>query len=1249
MRLSDGKQVISASFNFEAWAVASGSATLPDEPAVGSILTFVDEDETALFTGVVTSKKYNHRDKFWEASLKDPVSAVYDGEVEYTADTVTNILTAIVTGAGTTLAGTDTTELFGTIDDPVQWVDLVQSISLATGKTVRYLPDGTYEIATPTGNTAVNPIEGQTHIDVERYANQAVVTVDADWTEAASSTPVVTVETGYGIERTITKIGEQVQSVVTDLGGGKGVEETWTWDIDGYLTQYDRKDVDELEQIDSSTTYDLTGTKLTIEETTTVVKRDNPFGSWYNYRKYEKTTESYLDDDSPIQVDEYTYWYFPEESAWHYKYWTRTNALAAVPGTVASYKMKSYEYSEVDSNFYLQKTETGEGVISKGELTKVLQVDKKSYHLSSTATDDDAITAFGTIEKSLSLFGIQTIGVLETAAENYLNHCSRCSIAEIDVVPDAFEIGDKITWTGETWTIESIDHGGDRCLLKCSRYPYASEIEDALGVDSTDAGRAILAAIEKKAVRLNNAARAQVIAQVDYETYQVHVQGEAADKTRLARVDYQQGVTYPVGKEVLIVRPTGKTGTWEIVTRRHDEPTTISAVSGDTIVETAPVVTFTGDPDAGAIAVEVEFTISTTAPVTSQTIQYNDAGEIKSFIASVDDLPEEGEYGDVYALVDATYVWTSDTWTPAEDGTTYKGSISSTGLLPTTASEGDYYKVVTSRYAWIFGAWVDIGPDSESLIYRGEVATSGDLPASPALHDVYFVADADYYHYTGSTWEVAGASWPKLTHTYYFSLDPGGEETEQEFTPQAQVGWTFRGDERRGEWVTGDTVTVGLSFATLTGAPVSGTLTTPDDFLHVVYTVSYDAEGVTGYQIDHGDTTDIMEVSQSEHESDILYGFKKSHDFSFMVAEPIDEDVRAYTPKIRLMLEGGVYGPWTDMQNAPVIITYDEEDVVAEYQFKSLTNADNNGEDMAHTINFTDLIGGWMQGFEISGKFSVASTVNQDGLSVYLYPDGSPYTSYLTTGTSFYLHGGNAGSLPDFFPEITPEYNCADYTSENGWPEELKNSLSDYYSGFCNSSYWTLSGNFGDALLEAMDTVGSLRRQTCYEKRMYVYPTPSTSGSSRFIFRYIPPELTTASSVSVGTGNDSTLTFSLSMIPQLSCWNTVRAYINGVEVPNELYTINKTSKTVMFDTAPENGDVITVSYKYVAEGSTATFSMNGIHNFDYPLNLHDDTYFQGHENDYFASAKITISTRNSGDGVSTGTGCIRFFKSIDEL
>jgi hypothetical protein len=474
--------------------------------------------------------------------------------------------------------------LFGTFEDPVQWVDLVKTVSLAEGKYLAISPEGYYILnhGDYQGIVPITPLSATTHLDMDRYGNSAVVTVDADWTESAS-TPITTTDTGYGITRTITKIGEQPQSVDTDLGDGYGVEESWTWDVDGNLTRYDRSEASELEQTDSYTTYTLgAGGSLVVYEETIVQKRDNPMGSWYNYRKYMKTTTTNVDEGAPIQIDEYTSWYFPEESAWHNKYWVRTLALAAMPGVIASYKVTSYEWSEITETFFLQKTETVEGELKKPEVTKILAVNKIGKHFSSTANDEASIDAIGEYLQEFDAFGLTAIEDVEAAASNYLTYCQRANTAQVEVPMQPFCVGDLVSWNSYTWTVEQVDHDlrSWRTTLKITRAAGLTDVQAAVMGDTQDVGRAIIAAIEKKGKRLHNAARAQIVAQIDYETYQVHLQGDPAGKTRIAKVDYQKGVSYRPGKEVLLVRPTGKNSRWEIVSKRHEEPTTITTVDG---------------------------------------------------------------------------------------------------------------------------------------------------------------------------------------------------------------------------------------------------------------------------------------------------------------------------------------------------------------------------------------------------------------------------------------------------------------------------------------------------------------------------------------------------------------------------------------------------------------------------------------------------------------------------------------------
>lgn len=588
-------QCIDGSFTFEEWGVASGRADVIVAPNIGDYAVCTDSSDNWYFYAVITSIEYDHKRHVYSIKLKDPVSAALDGEVEFSAGTAAEVLAEIATASGTIFNPayrTPVTEIFGTYEDPIQWVDLVKSISLAEGAYVAFSPRGEIVVNADGGFQAehgdetivpVTPLQATTTIDRNRYGNFAVVTVDADWTESAS-TPITTTDTGYGITRTITKIGEQPQSVDTDLGDGYGVEESWTWDVDGNLTRYDRSEASELEQTDGYTTYTLgAGGSLVVYEETIVQKRYNPMGSWYNYRKYMKTTTTNVDEGAPIQIDEYTSWYFPEEPAWHNKYWVRTLALAAMPGVIASYKVTSYEWSEITETFFLQKTETVEGELKKPEVTKILAVNKIGKHFSSTATDAASISALGEREQEYDAFGLSTITDVERAAAKFLAYCQRAHTATVDVPLQPFCIGDYVSWKGERWTVEqvTVDMRSWRTGLKLTRRASIADMSVSMLADAQDIGMAVAGLVEKKAKRLHNAARGQIIAQIDYETYQVHLQSDPAGKTRIARVDYQRGITYRPGKEVLLVRPTGKNARWEIVTRRNEESTVISSVTGE--------------------------------------------------------------------------------------------------------------------------------------------------------------------------------------------------------------------------------------------------------------------------------------------------------------------------------------------------------------------------------------------------------------------------------------------------------------------------------------------------------------------------------------------------------------------------------------------------------------------------------------------------------------------------------------------
>lgn len=944
---SDGREVLSASFLYEEWGVASGNLVMIEPASPGEKIT-VERGGIPLFTGVVTKVRYIHEDNEYRAEIKDPVSAILSGEAEFDGGEIGAVLGGILSSLDCSFSGTSDIELFGSVEDPVQWVDLIRSVCLATGKVFRYLPDGSYELVSPSSVTAVDPLEAATGIDVDRYANQVVITVDGDWTEDADPTPEVTVETGYGITRTVTKIGEQVQTVVSNLGDGRGVSESWTWDAAGNLTRYDKAETADLEKTTSYTTYTIgTGDSLVIYEESVVERRANPLADWYFYRRYRKTTSTYLDDEAPVQIDEYVDWYFQEENQWHSKEWIRRFGLPKMPGILESSRNEYYEYSETDSLFHLQRT-TNEGGLRKPDISKVLQVKKHSVHLSATAADEDSIAALGAVEKTLALHGIADTSVLETAAENYLNYCSRCRSGTFTLPAAPFLIGDFISWNGEEWVIDTAAFNltSEDVVLECSSIPPFSEIEGALGVDSEDIGTAVVHLLEKKSKRLNNVARATVVAQVDYETYQVRVQGEAAGKTRTARVDYQAGVRFPPGKEVLLGRPTGKGVGWEILTRRRDDPTVVSYIPVSPGIGTSPSITaFTGTPDSGLNSVEVEFTIAFSGEISSQTINYGDK------------LPLRGE-------------------------------LSGTGELPAEGEIGEAFLIGVDRHVWDGSAWRNIGPEMDTLILKGTKVSADDLPTGARKYDIWKVGSV-FWYWNGSEWVSAGEAWPKVKHVYVKT-----KEGEQEFVPSARLGWNSMGVLRSTVWVEGEKVSL-VSDASFEANPVYGEREFEGDPLDTLFSVSANSR-ITSVQIDFGDGSQVATFTQEQIGSQIPHRY-------YLPGGMVLGEVAQFHPRIRSVL-GEVSGEWINLSNGPIRIVCQAETYLAS-ETKSFSGSYvTGGGNWVHypSCVFSDPV---VQGWRVHSKFYLSTSMSA---TVTYTRSGGSWGGCADTGSFSRVVGGTA-------------------------------------------------------------------------------------------------------------------------------------------------------------------------------------------------------------------------------------------------
>lgn len=1198
---SDGREVLSASFLYEEWGVASGSLVMIEPPSPGEKIT-IERGNIPLFTGVVTKVRYIHEENECRVEIKDPVSAILSGEVEFDGGEIGAVLGGILSSLDCSFSGTSDIELFGSVEDPVQWVDLIRSVCLATGKVFRYLPDGSYELVSPSSVTAVDPLEAATGIDVDRYANQVVITVDGDWTEDVDplEDPTVTVETGYGITRTVTKIGEQVQSVVSNLGDGRGVSESWTWDAAGNLTRYDKAETADLEKTTSYTTYTIgTGDSLVIYEESVVERRANPLANWYFYRRYRKTTSTFLDDEAPVQIDEYVDWYFQEENQWHSKEWIRRFGLPKMPGIMESSRNEYYEYSETDSLFHLQRT-TNEGGLRKPDISKVLQVTKHSVHLSATAADEDSVTALGAVEKSLALHGIAETSVLETAAENYLNYCSRCRSGTFTLPAAPFLIGDFISWNGEEWVIDTaaFNMTSEDVVLECSSIPPFSEIEGALGVDSEDIGTAVVHLLEKKSKRLNNVARATVVAQIDYESYQVRVQGEAAGKTRTARVDYQAGVRFPPGKEVLLGRPTGKGVGWEILTRRHDDPTVVSYIPVSPGIGTAPSITaFTGTPDSGLNSVEVEFTIAFSGEISSQTINYGDK------------LPLRGE-------------------------------LSGTGELPAEGEIGEAFLIGTDRHVWDGTAWRNIGPEMDTLTLKGSKVSTDDLPSSGARkYDIWKVGSV-FWYWDGSEWVSAGEAWPKVKHLYVKT-----KEGEQEFVPSARLGWNSMGILRSTAWVEGDEIT--LKTVGFSATPMDGTREFSFEEFPVVF--SLDSKGVDFEQVevDFGDgTSEIFPASVFEDENyDGLH-----HDY--FISDGMEEgDVVEFVPKVRVTpLSGmGYVTPWTVLEGAPITITKQGDDAMETYTL-SCTASGEEIDDKEYIFPDGKAYLGWRQPCKLiiggSGRIHDAPSppISEAGAGGALTVGGLMVSIGAIVARTFNIevmdyclsHPGDPSYTSDTYFVRTKSMSGMFTISDDYPPYDWISMVQDPYLN-CSE------------LEDLMEGTYSL----------------SHSNGGKVTLEYAPPDFSEHLTTNAGVQPNGTRTvFEVLSYYTRKYWkgSSLKVLLDDVEqeLGTDYFIQNPSEYTfnVVFAVAPPSGSVLVYDYYQVPVGGCGRFTVNSsmgsgycdydVRSYGHYLPFHINGY-EGMESvprNYVTKMRL-IANSNRSIGSASVTGVLKIWPAIE--
>ena len=83
----------------------------------------MDDVPTLYFIGIVTRREYDHKRQLYSIELKDYVGATLDSEAEYTAGGVPEVLAEILADYAGAVGVSSSLSLFGTFEDPVQWVD----------------------------------------------------------------------------------------------------------------------------------------------------------------------------------------------------------------------------------------------------------------------------------------------------------------------------------------------------------------------------------------------------------------------------------------------------------------------------------------------------------------------------------------------------------------------------------------------------------------------------------------------------------------------------------------------------------------------------------------------------------------------------------------------------------------------------------------------------------------------------------------------------------------------------------------------------------------------------------------------------------------------------------------------------------------------------------------------------------------------------------------------------------------------
>ena len=649
-RLSDGSPVISGSMSYENYGVANGSLELFTEPTVGTELTVLNNSDENVFTGMVSKTTYDLYTQHYSVTLADPVTAKSNsGSVTYTGGNIITVLTSIIEDAGATLSTTLTSDAVIYSDgEETDACKLFKSLCYALGASLRYNADGTYtltDVSVPTAitnSTILNTGGANIEILTDRYANSVTATIDTEYTEdvGTGDDDIVETEDAAGYRITITRRGEQITSIRTDDDvTGEERTELMTYDTNGYLTC--RRIDSQIEGVE----------KIDREENYTVTDDDN-----YTFDIEENTYQWLVVCDffGPGQTCDYT-WVRTKQQTWEGEvHLGSISTVEEITKEVESYDAptptlankqkleyliyqsdgpieervvcKEYKWGAVQistswptyyNDQWILQTPTVDSSNPIVDLELSPAIYARSYHLSATATDDDAITALGEKTYEVTLVGISDVDTLQTCANNILAQRARVKQLSATVpINTAIQVGQGISYSGKIYRVENVSHDvtGFTTTLSATRVSNLAELASTINLDPTSLGYAIYKTIKAETSKSTNIARGTIVSRVGTSSYLVQVQGEKSGAYKFCKSQFLDQEQKQTGVDVLLARPTGESKQYEILGRIHETP--VSASTGSSAETPATessdlnpsIATFTAETSIGIPTLESALT-----------------------------------------------------------------------------------------------------------------------------------------------------------------------------------------------------------------------------------------------------------------------------------------------------------------------------------------------------------------------------------------------------------------------------------------------------------------------------------------------------------------------------------------------------------------------------------------------------------------------------------------------------------------